>query len=150
MFLDDHVFTGNNIYDAFAEHFMTNFNQESTHIDDSMIDIIFDLHPSSLIKNGGEDSEITITDVMYAISKLNTKKDPGPMKIPAAVILLNWEFFTFLLCDIFNMCSKQHSFPNTWKTSYLIPIPKKGKKEIITNYRGIAIQSVIPMFTPMS
>lgn len=144
MTFNDVIFTGDNINIAFSEHFLSNFNQESLHIDNHMINAIIDSYPSSFIKDDGNDFNITTTDVLQAISKLNLKKDPGPMKIPASVILHNWEFFMYLLCDLFNMCSAQFTFPSTWKTSYIIPIPKKGRKNDIANYRGIAIQSVIP------
>lgn len=34
--------------------------------------------------------------------------------------------------------------PHRWKTSYITPIPKKGSLTEVENYRGIAMQSVIP------
>lgn len=34
--------------------------------------------------------------------------------------------------------------PYEWKHSFIVPIPKKGEKHDISNYRGIALQSVIP------
>lgn len=42
------------------------------------------------------------------------------------------------------MSLESGSFPETWKSSFLVPIFKSGKKSDVRNYRGIAIISCIP------
>lgn len=48
------------------------------------------------------------------------------------------------ILQIINVILSTGVFPAQFKESFLIPIPKKGKSIEIRNYRGIAIQSIIP------
>ena len=44
---------------------------------------------------------------------------------------------------IFNNCIDSGTFPDIWKRSNIIPVHKKGDKQIVDNYRPV---SLLPMF----
>lgn len=66
------------------------------------------------------------------------------MGISTEFIKYNVERLTPIFKNIFDGILASGRMPDTWKHSYLIPIPKKGSSAEITNYRGISIQSTIP------
>ena len=47
------------------------------------------------------------------------------------------------LCIIFNNCKLKNTFPNLWKKANVVPIHKKGEKDLIKNYRPV---SILPIF----
>lgn len=75
---------------------------------------------------------------------LDPKKDPGPMQITVAFIKHNVEKLLPIIHNIMNRTLEHGIIPAEWKKSFIIPIPKKGSKTDVKNYRGIAIQSVFP------
>lgn len=83
-------------------------------------------------------------DVTKAIQHLKDRKHPGIMGIPASVIKKHHITLAPLLADIFNACITMAWVPSEWKRIILVPFPKKGSSSEITNYRGVAIQSVLP------
>lgn len=87
---------------------------------------------------------ITIDEIKDAINALDPAKDPGPMLIAANFFKYNIEQIAPIIQNIMESALQYGIFPSTWKRSYLIPIPKKGATNDVKNYRGIAIQSIIP------
>lgn len=88
--------------------------------------------------------EFTIEEVESAILSLNPNKDPGPMGISTSYIQFNLGKFLSPIHNILTNMLEYGIIPHDWKKSYIVPIPKKGDKFSVTNYRGIAIQSVLP------
>lgn len=84
-----------------------------------------------------------IDQVTEAIMSLNDKKDPGPMGITAGFFKHNCLHIAPVLLNIFNVMLETGFVPEQWKNSYLLPIPKMGTLNDVTNYRGIAMQSTI-------
>lgn len=91
----------------------------------------------------------TLNDVTNAIDKLDCAKDAGPMMISAKFVVFNRDKLAPILLDIFNSILHTGNFPVEWKKAFLTPIPKKGNLADVTNYRGIAMQSVIPKLFDM-
>lgn len=83
-------------------------------------------------------------EISVEISKLCVRKDPGPMLLPASIFKDHQGTMSKLLAPIFTACSALSWLPDEWSSCYITPIPKKGEKTDIKNYRGIAMQSVIP------
>ncbi|XP_063913263.1 uncharacterized protein LOC135129901 [Zophobas morio] len=83
-------------------------------------------------------------EVFNGILALKPSGSAGPDGIPTQFLIP----CVFSLCKpiqyLFNLSISSGKFPDFWKTSYLIPIYKSGDKELITNYRGICNQSVLP------
>jgi hypothetical protein len=48
------------------------------------------------------------------------------------------------LCLLFNRFIATSVFPDRWKVSYVTPIFKKGRRNNVEDYRGVAILSAIP------
>ena len=83
---------------------------------------------------------ITKTEIAKTISKLNTKKAPGPDKINNKIIQLTITSLLDIIHNIYNICWFKGYHPNNWKTpkSILINKPNKSKKDP-NNYRPIAL-----------
>ena len=85
-------------------------------------------------------SPFTLSELSAVVKQLKSSKAFGPDNIPA----LLWKdphFSTILL----NLCN--HTFstltpPKIWRTSQIIPVPKKGDLSLANNYRGISLMSI--------
>lgn len=73
---------------------------------------------------------IDVDKTIQFIKELNDSKDPGPLLI---------------IINLINSIMTTGYMPKSWKTSFIVPVPKKGDKKQINNYRGIAIQSNLSM-----
>ena len=63
-----------------------------------------------------------------------------PIKLhthPAGISFSKLIYWTYL----FNKILCFSVFPNAWKTSYVVPIPKKGNKYDPDNYRGLTLSN---------
>ena len=124
------------IADAFAKHFST-FYQSSR---------IRDLPPklSDQTPYTINSIDISLSDIFGKIENLLSDDKSGPDGVPS-VILKNSKFiFSQILFIIFEKSIAEGSFPEEWKTSFILPIFKSGDKNDISNYRPISILSVIP------
>jgi hypothetical protein len=89
-------------------------------------------------------NHVKVQDILDGLNKLDVSKGSGPDGIPP-VFMKNLALeLTTPLFWLFNMSLESGNFPKLWKSSYLVPIFKSGKKSEIRNYRGIAIISCIP------
>ena len=88
------------------------------------------------------DSEITEEEVHKALRKLKGNKAPGEDEIITEVLILSKEKIFPYLCKIFNKILDLGVFPIQWGLATIVPIYKKGDKEICDNYRGISLLSV--------
>lgn len=90
------------------------------------------------------DSYFSPNEVLDAILSLDHKKSCGPMNLATQYIKYNTQWMSVHLSKLFNGVYQSTCVPQEWKLSFLVPVPKKGRRNVIENYRGIAIQSVIP------
>lgn len=88
--------------------------------------------------------EISLEDTIKDIEELNIKKDPGPMNISPDFLKRNIDILAPVINNSINTILRTGRIPEKWKECCIAPIPKKGSKVDISNYRGIALQSVIP------
>ena len=72
---------------------------------------------------------------------LKENKANGPENIPMKYIKLARELLAPMLCNIFNQCLLKGKFPKNLKIAKIKPIHKSGPKELMTNYRPIAMLS---------
>ena len=75
-------------------------------------------------------SPITMAELEKAIKKLNKKKSPGPDGITNEMIMHLGGTALQKLLDIFNLSWKNGDVPQIWKDATMIPILKKGKKQV--------------------
>jgi Reverse transcriptase (RNA-dependent DNA polymerase) len=83
-------------------------------------------------------------EIINALKQLDSKKGGGPDGIPPSILKNCSEGLVKPLTMLFNLSLQSGIFPTMWKSSYIVPIFKKGARDQIGNYRGIAILSSIP------
>lgn len=92
----------------------------------------------------GYNHKITENQVSKALNKMKNKNDPGPMMLWLQFLKYHEKIITPVVASIFNAILRIGRVPENWKLAFIIPIPKKGSKLDVNNYRGISIQSTIP------
>ena len=86
---------------------------------------------------------ISINEIKEAIQQLKNGKAPGlDHIITPEVLKYGGDWIANKLCDICNEIFEKHITPTQFNTNIIIPIPKKGDKTLMTNYRGISLMSV--------
>ena len=90
-------------------------------------------------------SSITLTpeEVYRVLAALDENKATGPDKIPAKLLKNCASSIYLSLCDLFNKRLSLGKLPNEWKLSNIVPIPKKGPAEEVSNYRPISLLSLV-------
>ena len=81
----------------------------------------------------------TPNEIKETILSLNNKKCNTIDKIPIQVLKAISSVISVPLSKIINKCFAQGQFPDVFKISKIIPIPKPGDKKNINNYRPISI-----------
>jgi hypothetical protein len=77
------------------------------------------------------------------LSSLDPSKSAGPDGIPGIVLKNCAPELAPILNKLFQLCYDQGTCPNSWKIAHVVPIPKKGDHSNPSNYRPIAITSII-------
>ena len=80
-------------------------------------------------------------EVFEAINKLKSKFTAGPDKIPSIIIRECASVLVAPLTFLINLCLKSATFPDEWKKSKIVPIFKSGDKNIVENYRPVALMN---------
>nr|CAH7732737.1 unnamed protein product [Callosobruchus chinensis] len=90
-------------------------------------------------------SEITFRTkaVRKVLQSLDINKATGPDMIPAVVAKKCAPELAPILTRLFRMSYSSGVFPKDWKSACIQPVPKKGSKADPSNYRPIALLSVI-------
>ena len=86
---------------------------------------------------------ISTKDVLSALSELDTNKAYGPDGIPPIVLKNCAPVLTPCLSKLFRLCLSSSTFPSCWKNALVQPVPKKGDPSQPSNYRPIALTSVL-------
>ena len=88
-------------------------------------------------------SAIQLAEVEKAVKSLNRGKAPGPdYAMTAEVIKDGDKFIVKQLHSICQLVYEKCQAPSQWTTSLIIPLPKKGDLQLMTNYRGIILMSI--------
>ena len=86
---------------------------------------------------------ITTDEVRQAIKQLKNGKSPGlDHIITPEVLKYGGDWIIEKLCCICNEIFENQTAPKQFNTNIIIPIPKKGDKTLMSNYRGISLMSV--------
>ena len=85
-------------------------------------------------------SPFTLKELLTVTKQLKSSKAFGPDNIPA--LLWKDTHFSTLLLNLCNHTFSSLSPPKIWRTSQIIPVPKKGDLSLATNYRGISLMSI--------
>ena len=81
--------------------------------------------------------------ILNIINALNINKAHGHGDISIRMIKLYRKSIAKPLSMVFNNCIDTGIFPDIWKRSNIIPVHKKGDKQIVDNYRPA---SLLPIF----
>ena len=81
--------------------------------------------------------------ILKIINALNINKAHGHDDISIRMIKLCSKSVVKPLSIIFKNCIDTGTFPDIWKRSNIIPVHKKGDKQIVDNYRPV---SLLPIF----
>lgn len=129
---------------SFLEN-VPSFGISNEEIDGNILSL-YEEHFSDQHSNIWDNFSLTtdIAEVKKFILELKDKKDPGPMQIPANFLRFNVDAVAPIIMDSINTIFRTGRIPQKWKQCYILPIPKKGAINDLSNYRGIAIQSCVP------
>ena len=78
-------------------------------------------------------------EVINYIRAMNLSKSTGRHGIPAKYIKMLGSVIAPVLTNIFNACPSTGYFPKVLKTAEVVPVFKKGERELRSNYRLISI-----------
>ena len=120
---------------AFNNYFMT-----ASSIDDSNASVP---ETNRLFAGGFENLVVTTRDVNDQLKCLDTSKSFGPDLISPRFLKEGSDILAEPLCKIINNSLSQKVVPTAWKRANVIPIHKKGKRELTENYRPVSLLSTV-------
>jgi len=82
---------------------------------------------------------ISVEDVAYHLSTLQTNKATGPDKIPVYFLKRTAPSIVPILATVFQLSLQQGILSPDWKTANIIPIHKKGSRSQTSNYRPVSL-----------
>ena len=105
------------------------------------------IHEAAVIEPAETDlpistEDFTIDEVKTAIKSLKNGKSPGIDLITSEALKFCGDKGITALKDICNNVLNTGVSPKQWNTSIIIPVPKKGNRTEMNNYRGIALMSI--------
>jgi len=127
------------IYDLFkmAERFNDYFCSVFTNDDGNM-----PIWNIPVIPNKLEIIDFTPTTVTAKLSGMAKKLSSGPDGIPAYFLKQMKESVSKPLSDLFNSSMQSSQLPTDWLTANIKPLFKKGKSNLVSNYRPISLTAV--------
>ena len=87
------------------------------------------------------ETDILEHEVKWALESIMMKKPSGGDGIPAELFQILKDDAVEVLHSICQQIWKTHQWPQDWKKSVFIPIPKKGSAKERSNYHKIALIS---------
>ena len=88
-------------------------------------------------------TNFTRTEIVQAIKDLKRNKAPGPdYAMTAEALKDGGNFIVDELLQICKLVYEECQAPSQWTSSLIIPLPKKGNLQLMTNYRGISLMSI--------
>lgn len=90
-----------------------------------------------------EGIEVSEEEVLKTLKKLNPNKAPGPDGVRPSVLKVCAEQLYRILSIIFNQSLSQCVVPKAWKTSCVVPVPKKQCVQTMNDLRPIALTSCV-------
>ena len=91
----------------------------------------------------GEPFTLTREEVRKQLKKLNVKKAPGPDGISHKVLTLCADELCDIFHTLFTLSLSKCQIPISWKTSCIIPVPKKVNISCLNDLRPVALTSHI-------
>ena len=89
------------------------------------------------------DFRITKDEIKKAISSLKSGKATGLDKISSEMVKASLHALLSVYEKLFNAILRSGIYPTSWHDSYICPIYKSGSRSDPSNYRGIAINTIL-------
>ena len=121
-----------------ADTFAKTFSSNSTLDDSGHSPHAYPHHPSTM-----PDICFSTRVVRQTLLKLDVKKATGPDGIPPIVLRKCAPELAPILSRLFRLSYSVGTLPTPWKHAHVFPVPKKGDKSNPSNYRPIALTSVL-------
>ena len=118
------------------EHFSKLFSES---IDNDNLEIFAHEFRHSETNTHELDALISETEVRKAINGLNCGKSSGLDEVVPEMIKEGGDIVITFLTNLFNEIFTNDIFPTEWSKAIVVPIHKKGNKDIPNNYRGISL-----------
>lgn len=134
-----YIYSKQNICNAFCHYFSKiseNLLMSTYHTSHDIEGTIGHIHPSSIFFN-----DITPAEIQNTLNIMRNKSSSGFDQIPIKVIKYLSNYLLSPLTYIYNLCVQKGTFPENLKLALVIPLHKKGDRDIIDNYRPIALLS---------
>ena len=91
----------------------------------------------------GPHSLCSSLDVFKTLRKINVKKARGPDQIYGKTLKSCAESLTPALCHLFNLSLNTGIVPKLWKSSTIIPLPKKKNPSRVEDFRPVALTCLV-------
>ena len=85
---------------------------------------------------------ISLEGVLTLLENLDEGKSGGPDYLSCKILKLFAPIIASCLTEIFQYSLESRTIPSIWKVARVIPIYKKGSKEMPTNYRPVSLTCV--------
>ena len=85
--------------------------------------------------------DILVCKVKWTLGSISTNKDSGGDGIPEELFQILNDDAVKMLYSVCQQIWKTQQWPQDWKRSVFIPIPKKGNAKECSNYRTITLIS---------
>ena len=126
---------------------ISNFKEKANHFNDFFVsqctpvssNSTLPLVATSLTNASLSSVSFNDQDILKIIHFLNINKAHGYDDISIRLIKMCDSSIVRPLSIIFKNCLQSGSFPNNWKKSNVVPIHKKGDKQLLQNYRPVSL-----------
>ena len=88
------------------------------------------------------DCEIQLSEVLKSMHALKLNKSPGIDLLTSEMFVNASNILAPVLCKLFNYIYDSGCYPQNWSNGITVPVPKKGDKNDVNNYRGIMLTSI--------
>lgn len=118
------------VYDRLHDHFKGSLSQQCTVSINAVAESFF-IAP------------VVAGDVLLVINSLPNKCSTGLDEIPTHFVKSCSDVLSPVIAEAFNQSIIHGKFPDPLKVAVVIPVPKKGSTHSITNFRPIALLSIV-------
>ena len=110
-------------------------------------------HTYTVKVNGPKNSfvlhDIFVEEVNMVINNLLVSKSNRQNDIPTHILKLCKNSLSPFLVQIFNLCIREGTYPQSLKCAQVVPIYKVGPKDLCTNYRPISLLPINKIFAKL-
>ena len=82
---------------------------------------------------------LSSNNIARIIRDLEPNQAHGHDMISIPMLIICGESNSKPLEIIFKSCFEKAQFPNEWKKAYVVPVHKKGDKQVLRNYRPVSL-----------